>query len=135
MTEIVCTCPKDWIAANPASHLDGCSMRTGVPAGTFTTAISPGTHRIVGMDEWQELSSPEPPLARSLRARVEDEEIVTVHVLDGSAISGRAVAVSEDGLVVTLVEGRDLYEIDVEKITVVQTLRRGKFSTDGRPQE
>lgn len=112
MTEIVCTC--DHAVPEHAPHNSDCPMVTGL-----------GIRNFAG-EEDHFLASPEPVLAGVLRARLDDGEIVLLHTDDGGRVGGTIESVSEDGFVVTVVEGRDLFELDVTKIVVVQTLRRGK---------
>jgi hypothetical protein len=75
------------------------------------------------MAEVVDLRSGEPALARVFRERLKDRKIVAVHCLDSSSISGEVEAVSDDGRVVTLGEGRRRYEIDVERVAIVETAR------------
>lgn len=121
MGELVCSCPGA-PDLHPKVHLEGCAMVTGVPVGTLQTSITPGTVHFPAGEVL--LSSPEPPLARVLRARLDDRKVVQVHLLDGSILVGTVVEVCDDGSTATVDDGSsDLYDFDVSSVCVVQTRR------------
>lgn len=76
------------------------------------------------MTEFAELMAAEPVLARVFRARVEDRHLVIAHTIDTGRVAGTVDSVTDDGTVATIVQGRDVFEVDVEKVCVVQTVRR-----------
>lgn len=66
----------------------------------------------------------EPILARVFRVRYDDKLHVVVHTVDGGAVVGQVIDVSDDGTIVTILGERDEYMIDVDRVCVIQTARR-----------
>lgn len=66
-----------------------------------------------------EMTSPEPPLAATLRHLAAIGKYGTLHVIDGSRIKGKIVDVSSDGTTVT-VDNVDTYVFDTAAIVFVK---------------
>lgn len=106
MSEIRCTC--DALGTASPAHEVNCPMVTGVgvPGG-----------------ELVELTSPEPVLARVLRARQEDRKLTTADLIDGSVLIGTVSEVSDDGTVAVIEGEEDVYTFDVSSVCVIRTRR------------
>lgn len=66
----------------------------------------------------------EPIMARILRLREADRRVVSVHLVDGSQLTGQIEDVTEDGTMAEVVNGRDSYVFDVTALVVIQTRRQ-----------
>ena len=120
MREIVCTC--DELVARAEPHDSTCPMVTGVP-------VEP-EFLIEHRGEVVELTSPEPPMARLLRAKMEIGRSVQIHLIDGSSLPGRIIDVSDDGTIGTIDSGADEeWSFDVAAVIVVE-IRKNKIAKD-----
>lgn len=73
-----------------------------------------------GVESFDVLASPQPPLADLFRSLAGQRRHITVNSLDGSTVKGIVVSVNADGTVATLENGEYQFVYDIAAVALVQ---------------